>query len=110
MRREILQSLVTLSAPLSDIRQQLRDLKWDSDDEYIVTKADILAVLYKAASRQVSEQDLSDWAELIEGRDDIGFSDLDADNLKKVIYEAANPTLFGKPSANIKSWILLLSK
>ncbi len=110
MRREILQSLVTLSGPLSEIRRRLRDLSWDSDDEYIVTKADILAVLYKAASGQISEQDLTDWAELIEGREDIGFSEDDEDRLKKVIYEAANPTLFGNPTANIKGWIAALSR
>jgi hypothetical protein len=44
----------------------------DSDEECIVTKADILKALYMAASGQISESDLTDWTELIEGRGNRG--------------------------------------
>jgi DNA topoisomerase IB len=108
-RKEILKSLVTLSAPLGEIRKRLKELTCDSDEEYEITKADILAVLYKASGNQISEQDLITWAELIEGRDDISFCESEEDKLKRVIYEAANPTLFGNPKSNLSHWIAELS-
>jgi len=101
MRKEILQSLVNLSVPIDEIRKQLRSLPWDCKEEYIITKAEILLTLQKVSENRLSEQDLITWAELIEGRDDIGFGD--DETLKNLIYEIANPTLFGK--LDIKSWI-----
>jgi hypothetical protein len=95
---------------LDEIRILLKSLPWDSEEEYEVTKPDILSALYKASGNQISEQELITWAELIEGRDDIAFSESDEIKLKKIIYEAANPTLFGNPKSNLRNWILELSK
>jgi hypothetical protein len=42
---------------------------------------------------KISSQELEDWANLIESRDDIGF---DSKKLQDIIFKLANPILYGK--------------
>ncbi len=50
-------------------------------------------MLRRFLSGEISDRNVSDWADAVEARDDIGFNEEDEDILTDVIYELANPEL-----------------
>jgi len=93
-RVKILQSLLTLSTDLSSIRSQLAPLPWDVEEALVVLTPDHLrTILERRIAGDLSSVEVEDWANLIEGRDDIGFDDEHASKLRAVVHELANPLL-----------------
>jgi hypothetical protein len=75
---------------------ELRPFGWDSDvDLAHLTKqhfCDLLARFIEGDAN-VSASVVRDWAEAIEGREDIGFEDGAEELLKKTVFELANPEI-----------------
>jgi hypothetical protein len=91
-RKKILNNLISFSKNIKELDTDLKKMRWDLDiDIVILKKENIEAVLTKLKNNQISGQDLEDWANLIECREDIGF---DSDDTKLKLEELANPTLF----------------
>jgi hypothetical protein len=59
------------------------------------SKQDFLNVLKKCRDGLISYEDLENWADAIELRDDIGF---EADEMLEIIFELANPDINGQLS------------
>ena len=94
-RRTTLDSLIQLSVPLAAIQSELRKFPWDSEEEFVVlTAADIANVLQRYLDGSVSADTVRDWAETIEGRDDIAFEASQRDTILQSIHELANPLLY----------------
>jgi hypothetical protein len=95
-RQEVLESLVNMSAPLEEIRSQLREFSWDSDKELVtLTVERVKDVLGGYIQGLVPADIVQEWAEAIEGRDDIGFELSHKDAIVDVLHELANPALYG---------------
>lgn len=95
-RRAALEKLIRLQASPRDLVDQIKQLPWDAEVELIELRVDdVIAVLKRHLSGELDRQDLETWADLIEGREDIGMEASHADRLKAVIYELANPTIMG---------------
>lgn len=93
-RQKALETLVLLSQPLADIRAALKVLSWDSEDELVtLTKRNVMDILSRYLSGELSATVVEDWANIIEGRDDVGFATSDASALRDVVNELANPTV-----------------
>lgn len=93
-RQDILKKLLRFEGSLSEIQHQLRQFDWDSEDELaVLRRSDIASILDRNSQGLLSAGDLEDWANTIEGRDDIGYEAGYGDLIHEVIFELANPEL-----------------
>ncbi|MGH3623468.1 MAG: hypothetical protein ACRDQ5_17000 [Sciscionella sp.] len=91
-RAHALDDLVHLRVPVAEAIAALGRFPWDSDTELVTLDADALAhVLDRFLEGSLLPQALEDWANAVEGRDDIAFS---SDDLIDHIAELANPLLY----------------
>ena len=104
-RRQVLNDLLDFQSPLDLLRGRVRALSWDSDvDEVELTPAHVLHVLSEVEAGKLSLNDVCSWAELIESREDIGFSERSVDALRQFVFEAANPEINAFGSENCRAW------
>lgn len=86
----LVKELVGFSRSVADVLQDLAVFGWDSVNELVsLEPASIEAVLNRFLCGELSVDDVEGWANAIEGRDDIGTTQIAAD----VISELANPVL-----------------
>jgi len=89
-RKELLSNLINFERPLKSIMKRLRDFGWDSENELLeVTNAHIVNALQEYLNRKVSGYEIEEWANSIEGREDLKMKE----EIKEVIYILANPCL-----------------
>jgi hypothetical protein len=88
----------------------LSDLIWDCDEDLVVfTLSHISSVLNRFLAGELSAEEVHEWCDAIECREDIGFDEWEEALVKKFIYENANPDLF--PALDVHSarkWVELL--
>ena len=104
-RNILLTDLIECTRDLSEICKELSQFGWDCDKDLIVLKKDhTLSILGRYLSKQLSGSDVEEWANAIEGREDVGF---ESGILRNLIHELANPMLT-KPLSEYtaKRWIL----
>lgn len=88
------QYLIEFAAPLDQIRERLAQFEWDYDGTTVVlSREHIIDVLRRYVRGEISAHALEDWANLIEGREDISLADNDRVWIEHAIYELANPVL-----------------
>jgi hypothetical protein len=67
---------------------------WDSDAELVtVTADDVRSILQRYVAGALSGDDLTHWAEIIEGRDDIALDPVHQEALGVVVFALANPDI-----------------
>ena len=110
MRRDIIEHLINLDLPIQEIRSQLRTLPWDSDEEILLTKRAAKSVLERYINGHLDLDILVEWANIIEGRDDVCFDPSCSQDLKQLVFDLANPQLQGSISNDIaKDWLSKLT-
>lgn len=93
-RRMLLTQLVRLEAPLEQVCGELRQFAWDSAvEEVTLYREDAVAILEQFMRGVVSANAVAEWAEAIEGREDIGLDGANELILKEFIFEVANPAI-----------------
>jgi len=93
---QILESLLNFNQPLNELKKNLKTLPWDNENEIIVLKRiHVIKILERYINKELNSDEISEWANLIEGREDVGFEQNNEDVLKKVIFEMANPEING---------------
>ncbi len=110
-RLELLNSLIEFKQPLSSILSSLKTFPWDSD-EVLVTfqKEHLIHVVNQYLNNHFSASDVENWANAIEGREDIGYATQDKDILNDLIFELANPILTSPLSPDIaREYLIKLS-
>ena len=91
-RASHLKDLLHFSRPVADVVSELSVFGWDSDEVLVTLDAShISSILNRFLSGDASETDVEDWANAIEGREDIGFP-LDSP-VADALDELANPLL-----------------
>ncbi len=90
-----MERLLRLTEPLQTIRTQLSQIPWDSlKDEVLLTADHLSSILERFLAGCFSIADVEDWANLVEGREDIGFPCGDEETVvKNVLFELANPII-----------------
>jgi hypothetical protein len=89
-----LQALVEFSRTISELQSLFGSLAWDFDGSPLVmNRGHFRSVLERYLKGGLSSQEIEDWANLVEGREDITFEPDDAELLREVVYELANPEL-----------------
>jgi len=78
----------------NNLSERKRLLKWDSDEIlYTIKIEDLMRAVYLFDKGSISKEDIEEWANFIECREDLDFA---SEDLKDAIYDAANPTLSGE--------------
>ena len=70
-----IQDLIHLGKPLGEIKESLKSLDWDSDGEIPMTRHAVKGVLTRFINQEFDSETLCEWANLIEGREDIDYDD-----------------------------------
>jgi hypothetical protein len=95
-RKRRLQDLLAFDGPIEDLAPALVGLPWDSEEELVnLTAADVASVLERYGSGTLSSEQVEAWANLIEGRDDIGVDPEGSERIAEAVHVLANPLLEG---------------
>lgn len=109
MRTEIIKHLINLDRPLEELKMKLKNILWDSDEEITMTKESATSVLARYISGSIALETLVEWADLIEGREDICYEQSCFNDLKQLVFDLGNPDLQGSFSKDVaKEWLLKL--
>lgn len=95
-RDEAVESLVSFDMPLAALSDSLAGFPWDWEGRPLATlrRHDLLAVLERWQRGDLPAAQVEEWANLLEGRDDL---DLDSADpvVAKAVFDLANPMLQG---------------
>lgn len=93
-RELTLLSLLKLDIPVHELADLLGETEWDSGRELVVfNREHINSVLDRFVNKEISSADVEEWANLIEGREDINYEKGYEDVIKEIIFQLANPIL-----------------
>ena len=93
-RTTVLTDLIEVRTPIEDSIARLRQFPFDSDEELVTLDIHkLLKVLDLYFNGNLSADELEEWANAVEGRDDIEFS---SQTTIDAVAELANPVLFNQ--------------
>ena len=93
-RKELLEKLINFTTPADILQPLLNTYNWDSDQELVtLSRHHVVNVLNAFLQGNVSAMVVEDWANTIEGREDIGMEEDYDRTIQDVIFELANPLL-----------------
>lgn len=93
-RDRVLCDLINFSEPVSVMAKNLGAIDWDFDATPIeLNSTHLKNVLQRYIGGDLTSGEVEDWANLIEGREDIDFESNYSQFLSDAIYELANPEL-----------------
>ncbi len=94
MRKKLLNDLLEMNSDLGVIDSELKKLTWDSNEELaILERGHMERILDRYLQGGLDSEMLEEWANIVEGRDDIGFEPGYESILQQVIFQLANPLL-----------------
>lgn len=83
-----------MKLPTKAAQQQLAEMGWDYDDTGVeLAKSHLNHALTRYISGAISASDVEQWANFVEGRDDVSIREADKHVIEEVLYELANPLL-----------------
>jgi hypothetical protein len=89
----ILKDLVFYQGNIKIIEKELLQYPWDIENPLIkIVKNDLAFVLKKCFNNEISFEDITNWANAIECREDLDFEN---EELQEIIFELANPEING---------------
>ena len=94
-RIRILETLIRGEKSAPDLQILLGRFESDSKPLVTLEVSHIGDMLRRFMSDQISRDDVEQWADLIEVRDDIAFDPTRESEIRQAIHELANPVLFG---------------
>lgn len=106
-RSQALEEIITFGRNTNEAYSELLKYSYDSDVEYFVVSKEIMKnALDLYLKGQLSAEDIEDWANFIECRED-----LDYEQVEDYIYYLANPVLVGEINKpKITKMVELLTK
>ena len=94
---KVLNELVDYIIPIHEIKIKVRNLNWDYDGTPVIIRCThIKRVLDRFINGELNKDEIEEWANLIECREDLDFDINCADKLSEIIYKLANPVLEGE--------------
>lgn len=95
-RREVLLDLINNRVDTQSLISELSNYSWDCEEPLLIIKNEHISyILNKFLVGNLSSEELENWANAIECREDIAFEN---DSLEDVINRIANPVLYGSNS------------
>jgi hypothetical protein len=95
-RAPLLKRVLAYELPIEPVLESLAELPFDCDEDLVtVSAADIVRIIDRCLSGTLSLQQVTDWADLLEMRDGVGFDGSNPQRISEIISRLANPTLYG---------------
>ncbi len=92
-RTTALQKLIAYQLPIEPVLATLASFGWDAVTPLVtLSTGEVVQVIERFLSGKITSEQLTDWADLIECREDIEVSK-ESPNLAEVIFRLANPNL-----------------
>ena len=93
-RKKALEALLGFERPVEQLRTALAMFSWDSDTELAFLSVGHAAnILNRFVTGRTSAGEIENWANAVEGRDDIGFESSNEQLLRELVHELANPLI-----------------
>ena len=93
-REQLLERLAEYRLPIEPTLAALREYPWDCESPlFTLTREHIFAMLRRYRAGEISADQLTDWADLIECRDDLDYEATLEKTLRRTVFELANPNL-----------------
>jgi hypothetical protein len=93
-RIRLLERLIDYELPIEPVLEGLARFGWDSAAELVcLRRADVLAILDRYLRGELTAEHVTDWADQLELRDDVGMEPGYEDALRDAIFRLANPNL-----------------
>ena len=92
-RKVLLRSVISLDSHFSESVQKLRRLPWDSPEVVVLTPVDIVLVLSRYVSGELTSDVVEEWANALECREDVGFPESQREAVQQAVFELANPVV-----------------
>jgi len=93
-REELLRELISYRLPIEKTLENLSYYGWDCEFPLVtLTKSDVVSIMQRYLSGGITEQQLTDWADLVECREDIEYPTQDENLIASIIFRLANPNL-----------------
>jgi hypothetical protein len=95
-RAPLLRRVLAYELPIKPVLESLAALPYDcGDDLVLVSPKDVIQIIDRCTSGELSVAQATDWADLLEARDGVGFAQPRAERVAEIISRIANPTLYG---------------
>ena len=93
-RTKTLGALLAFEQPVDQLKAVLAGFSWDSATERVFLSAGHIAhVLSRFLIEDAAASEVENWANAVEGRDDIGFESANEQLVRELVHEVANPLL-----------------
>lgn len=93
-REEALNNLLLYQSDLNQLVNDLNRFPWDSDTVFATLNyLHITKIIMRYLNGELTEQQLEDWANAVECREDIDFDPAQQNVLAEAIHQLANPLL-----------------
>lgn len=95
-RRAALVAALEATLPLAELQAGLAAFPWDSEPLVVLQRDHVVGALRRVISGERTFRDVAQWADLLEGRDDVDLERGYESALKEIIFELANPGTQGR--------------
>jgi hypothetical protein len=86
--------LILYELPIESVLAELSGLGWDAPEPLVLlTREDIVRILDRYLAGELGAAEVTDWANLLECREDIGFPTGEEDVRSDAVFRLANPSL-----------------
>jgi hypothetical protein len=103
-RVALLKALLSMDGSVSEVLGQLAEFPWDSEEELVqLERRHVREVLRKYLEGRVTSDEVENWAEALESRDDVGFAE---PIVQDVMWTLANPELAEPLSTEVTKDVL----
>jgi hypothetical protein len=93
-RAQLLRALIAYQFPIESVLVELRGLGWDAAEPLVLlTREDVVRILDRYLAGESGAAEVTEWANLLECREDIAFSGGEEDVLSDAVFRLANPDL-----------------
>jgi hypothetical protein len=92
-RKELVQALVRYELPIEPVLERLATFGFDSTPLVTLRAKDVVAMLSRYLEGELTAEQVTDWADQLEVRDDVEAEAPYRDQIKEWIFQLANPNL-----------------
>ena len=106
-RRKVLLELLNWTSPLREVFAQVALFAWDHETTLVLVERHHLRnALTRYVEGSAISEEMEQWAEALESRDDVGFEDGVAELARELLWKLANPALEGPRSKQVAQGML----
>jgi hypothetical protein len=101
-RAALLRRLVAYELPIEPVLEALAELPRGCDDDLaLVAPEDVVRIIDRCASGELTIAQATDWADLLEARDGVGFASPHGGRVAATVSRIANPDLHGPVTVGV---------